>query len=157
VTTTVTVPDHWELHADPDIIEFRRVYWERVADGSGEVGELARRMSGYLHDAAVMLRSAQEQLDYVWTRLLRRVIAVKNDRAVSIVLRNPADEIIVAKAVKAAKDIRKHANERLERLADAVDRDVLPRLPLPVHGTREKIPLINHLAVCPTKRCLYSS
>ncbi|HZM82260.1 MAG TPA: hypothetical protein VFC19_41605 [Candidatus Limnocylindrales bacterium] len=134
MTTTVTVPDHWELHADPDIIEFRRVYWERAADrlrpapGTGEAGELARRMSGYLHDTAVLLRSAQEQLDYVWTRLLRRVIAVKEGRAVSIVLRNPADEVIVAKAVKTAREIRKHANIRLERLADSVDRDILPRM-----------------------------
>lgn len=131
---TVTVPDHWELHADPDIIEFRRVYWERVADGlrplpqTGEAGEVARRMSGYLHDAALLLRSAQEQLDYVWTRLSRRVIAVKEGRAVSIVLRNPADEVIVAKAVKAAKQIRKHANQRLDRLADSVDNDLIPRM-----------------------------
>lgn len=131
---TVTVPDHWVLHADPDTIEFHGVYWERVADGlrplpsAGEAGELARRMSGYLHDAAVLLRCAQEQLDYVWTRLLRRVIAVKEGRTVSIVLRNPADEVIVAKAVKAAKEIRKQANERLERLVESVDRDVLPSM-----------------------------
>ena len=96
--------------------------------GTGEAGELARRMSGYLHDTALLLRSAQEQLDHVWTRLLRRVIAVREGRAVSIVLRNPADEVIVAKAVKAAKEIRKHANSRLERLADTVDRDLLPRM-----------------------------
>ena len=124
MTTTVTVPDHWELHADPDIIEFRRVYWERLAEGTAEASELARRMSGYLHDTAVLLRSAQEQLDYVWTRLLRRVIAVRQGRAVSIVLRNPADEVIVAKAVKAAREIRKQANTRMERLAELVDRDM---------------------------------
>ena len=134
MATTVTVPDHWELHADPDIIEFRRARWERVAEGlgplpeTGEAGEVARRMSGYLHDPAVLLRSAQEQLDHVWTRLRRRVIAVRQGRAVSIVLRNPADEVIVAKAVKAAKEIRKHANEHLERLADSVDRDILSRM-----------------------------
>jgi len=134
MATTVTVPDHWELHADPDIIEFRRVHWEQVAEGlrplpqTGEVGDLAQRMSGYLHDTAMLLRSAQEQLDHVWTRLLRRVIAVKEGRTVSIVLRNPADEVIVAKAVKAAKEIRKQANERLERLVESVDRDVLPSM-----------------------------
>jgi len=129
---TVTVPDHWVLHADPDTIEFHGVYWERVADGlrplpsAGEAGELARRMSGYLHDAAVLLRCAQEQLDYVWTRLLRRVIADRQGRAVSIVLRNPADEVIVATSVKAAMEIRKHANDRLEGLADTVDHEILP-------------------------------
>ncbi len=134
MATTVTVPDHWELYADPDTIEFRRAGWERAANGlrplpeTGEAAELARRMSGCLHETAVLLRSAQEQLDFVWTRLLRRVIAVKQGRAVSIVLRSPADEVIVAKAVKAAKEIRKRANERLERLADSVDRDILARM-----------------------------
>lgn len=132
MTTTVTVPDHWALHADPDVIELRRTYWERVADGlrelpsAGEAGELAGRMSGCLHDTAVLLRGAQERLDYVWTRLLRRVSAVRQGRAVSIVLRNSADEVIVARSVKAAMEIRKQANEQLEQLADTVDQEILP-------------------------------
>jgi hypothetical protein len=140
MAATVTVPNHWELNADPDTIELHGFYWERAAGGlrpllmpaaspeAGEAGELARRMAGYLHDTAVLLRSAQEQLDHIWTRLLRRVLAVKEDQRVSIVLRSPADEVIVAKAVKAAKDIRRHANERLEWLAESVDRDILPRM-----------------------------
>jgi uncharacterized protein YukE len=165
--TTVTVPNHWDLHVTLPIIYGAAYSWEVAAGATpaaerdahelatevlgcswqgpaadtfktrqtrlwsdiAETSDLSMHMSNCLHDVANVLRTAQEQLDQVWLRLRRRVQAVKvAGSSVRCVVRTPADEALINKAIGAAHDIREHATNSLECIVEVVDRDIVTRM-----------------------------
>jgi hypothetical protein len=100
------------------------LHWLRLWPDMLEAADRAQRVSECLRDAVTVVRSAQEQLDGSWLRLRRRVEAVQLTNGVQVVLRNPADQAYLDRALQSARQVRRHANAELARVAERIEAEL---------------------------------